>query len=288
MRHKLAIAIVLCLAAMALLGVGAAPAAAATCSDCHAAPDGPPAPDCATFVVGVDCATCHKNMSPHGTEYATPQLGLRLEGDTLKGGLHWAIHIPVHPWYPGERAVLGIGLPIPNVVVYLQQRLWGTSDWTDLAQVTTTAGTINAPNYSYALTSPTPWAAYRAVAEGGLKSEGVVRRPVQTVWLPRATLTLELGGVTDRVLPFGQTVQIHGDVAPTELAGKVVTVKTMRRNLANTGWIAGKTMLPTIGATGSYSCAFTPRYHRAYRVTVSVAATPDSLGRAKARIFWVK
>jgi hypothetical protein len=274
MKRTLALTIVLCLAAVALLGVGASPAAAATCVDCHAAPPaGPPAPHGVLVAAVTDCATCHKGMSPHATLF-DPADGVSSVGLTVRqasGRLTGRLVVFAAP--PPDRA-----FGISDVVVYLQQRLWGATAFTDLGQATTVGdGLINPGNtgtFAFTVPSPTPWAAYRAVAEGD--SEGWrVRLPQMAVWLPKPELTLTLSGLKAGVLPLGRTLKVSGAVAPTELAGKRVVLRLETKSAV--GWERyPRSGNGTISASGTYSWTFTPKTGDRLRIRARFAATPDS------------
>jgi hypothetical protein len=285
MKRKLASTVVLCLAAVALLGVGASPAAAA-CGDCHAAPPaGPPAPHGVLVAAVTDCATCHKGMSPHATLF-DPADGVSSVGLTLRQGSGQLTgRLVVFAAPPPDRP-----FGISDVVVYLQQRLWGATEFTDLGQVITAAGIpgnlSNTGTFAFTVPSPTPWAAYRAVAEGD--SEGWrVRLPQMAVWLPKPALTLTLSGLKAGVL-LGRTLKVSGTVAPTELVGKPVVLRLERKSAV--GWErypgSGK---GTIGASGTYSWTFTPKTSDRLRIRARIAATPDSSAVITAwRYFRVK
>lgn len=258
MRRKIVLTVLLCLATAAL-GIGAAPAlAAATCTDCHAAPpDGPPAPHGVLVAAVTDCATCHKGMSPHpdSASLARPALNLRFAAAShrLSGRLEW----------------------IGGRTVYLQQRLWGTGDFTDIAQVTTASGLFSIGNYGYTVPSPTPWVAYRAVAEGGVWGFVGPRTntPALTVWLPRPTLTLKLSGLTDGSITLGRSVTEKGHVAPPLLTGENVGATVFR--LRTGKWVEAKSGTAEIGATGTYTWKYTPGMRGSFRVRAAIAATDN-------------
>ena len=143
MRRKPVWAAILCLGVVALLGVGASPAAAApACVDCHAAPpDGPPAPHGVLVAAVTDCVTCHRGMSPHPAALRIP--GLSLKGESSAAGLVLTGKL----WQPGAANLIDgpggsymLKVGLPDVTVYLQQRLWTDTEFTDLTQVTTDGG----------------------------------------------------------------------------------------------------------------------------------------------------
>ena len=281
MNRKSAVVLIFCLAVVALLGVGASPAAAASCADCHAAPpDGPAAPACGTYVAGVDCATCHKNMSPHGATYATPNLWLDVSeaSGNLTGRLSWPGQGPHFASPRGDVQFPIFAIGIPDVVVYLQQRLWGETEFTNLTQRTTSGEGIKGM-FGYTVPSPTAWAAYRAVAEGGLKSEGVVRLPKAQIWLPTPKLTLKLSGLTDRSIKLGGSVTAEGAIVPAGFAGTMVFLEVQRRHALKTTtrpfyeWRVGTTRKTTIGDTDAYSYTWTPHIRCWYRIRARIDAT---------------
>jgi len=268
MKRKIVLAVVLCLAVVALLGVAAAPAAAATCTDCHVSPDGPPAPACGDMVTGVDCATCHKGMSPHPDLASLVKSALDLwlwdlstdTGYELRGRL-------------GKDITGFIFLGHPGVVVYLQQRLWGATDFTDLTQVTTEG---RGGWFTYTVASPTPWAAYRAIAQGHVF--GVVPRlymPQRTTLLPTPGLTLKLGGLTDRSITLGRSVTAKGTAAPTLLTGENVGATVFVKGPRTGRWLKAKSGTAEISATGTYAWKYTPGRRGSFRVRAAIAATDN-------------
>ena len=272
MKRKIVLAVVLCLAAVALLGVAAMPAAAATCTDCHAAPpDGPPAPHGVLVAAVTDCTTCHKGMSPHPdpASLGRPSLSLEFRGSTLSGDL------------PG----------IGGRTVYLQQRLWGASDFTDITQVTTSGNLMmHFGEYGYAVPSPTPWVAYRAVAEGGVgRFGGKTNVPAMAVWLPRPKLTtLKLGGVVNGVLTNSGKMTLSGSARPLLLAGESVNLTLQKFRAATHRWVKVKANAAVISATGTYSWRILSFAGGSYRIRASIAATANhGLVRTTWRYFKV-
>jgi hypothetical protein len=274
------LAVVLCLGVIALLGVGAAPAAAATCVDCHAVPpDGPPAPHGVLVAAVTDCVTCHRGMSPHPASQRIP--GLSLRGKPSATGLALTGKL----WQPGVVSfidgtngsyMLKVGLP--DVTVYLQQRLWADTEFTDLTQVTTDAGMFSEGAYSYTVPSPVPFAAYRAVSRGtvltpSLGSSGIWR-PAAAVLLPKPRLTLKLSGLTNGSIALGRKLKVSGTVAPIDLAGQDVFVKWQRR--VGRTWADVRDHFEKIGATGAYSWTLTVRKRGLFRIHAMIEATPDT------------
>jgi hypothetical protein len=282
-RRKPVLAVVLCLGAVALLGVGASPAAAA-CVDCHAAPpDGPPAPHGVLVAAVSDCTTCHRGMSPHPASLRIP--GLSLRGKSSAAGLVLTGKL----WQPGlvnfldgpnGSYMLKVGLP--DVTVYLQQRLWADTEFTDLTQVTTAAGMFSEGAYSYTVPSPLPFAAYRAIAQGTVVTSdpgsGSVWRPAARELLPKPKLTLKLGNVVNGVvLPLGAPV-FKGSARPLMLAGENVKLPVYKWRAATKRWARVKTATAAISAKGAYAWTFwwSQGYGPgAYRVRASIAGTAN-------------
>ena len=261
MRRKIVLATVLCLA-VAALGIGAAPALAADGCTCHTVEPPTATAAHAPLVVGVtDCTTCHKAMSPHPdpTSLATKSLSL---------------------WFgAASHKLSGRFVGVGGVAVYLQQRLWGANDFTDIAQVTTASGLWSMGKYSYTVPSPTPWVAYRAVAEGrlGMFTPRTII-PALAVWLPKPTLTLRLSGLTRGAVRRGHAVSVAGEVTPTDMAGQKVRLTVEKRD-AHSRWSSkwsGKyhpAVKRTISATGAYSWKYTPKLLGQYRVKAKIANT---------------
>ena len=157
MKRRIILALLLCLS-VAMLGIGAAPALAADGCDCHTAATPSPSatPAHAPLVASVsDCATCHVDWTvPH------PELPV---------SSFYAIHLAASPEAAAGTlsgfvgiAIFGYSAPHPGVVVYLQQRLWGATAFTDLGQVVTN----DKGGYTFTVASPQPSARYRAIAVG--------------------------------------------------------------------------------------------------------------------------
>ena len=281
MRRKPVLAVVLCLGVVALLGVGASPAAAATCVDCHAVPpDGPPAPHGVLVAAVTDCTTCHQGMSPHPASLRIP--GLSLSGKSTAAGLVltgklWQPGVVVFVDGPNGSYMLKVGLA--DVTVYLQQRLWADTEFTDLTQVTTDASDWGQGAYSYTVPSPVPFAAYRAIAQGtvvtsGLGSLGSYWRPAARELLPKPKLTFKLSGLTDRSIGLGRKLTVSGTVAPTDLAGQDVFVKWQEK--VGRRWADVRDHNETIRASGTYSWTFTVRKRGLFRIRAQIWPTPDT------------
>jgi len=270
MRGKIVLAIVLCLAAA--LTIGAAPALAASGCTCHtAAPPTGGAPAAhAPLVVGADCATCHSGwVEPHpdtGIYYALLWGGSSDAGYKLSG----RVGVPT----------IGGLLGHPGVLVYLQQRLWGATAFTDLTQVT--SGSEG--GFSFIVASPVPFAAYRAIAQGHVgplfRGGTGLFMPKKTALPPTPELTLKLHGRFDygiithpAYLTLGDSVRVNGTVRPRDLGGKV-TIRVQRRvNHDHHKWVTRITVKRAISATGTYSWKFTPGTRGRYRVGAAIPAT---------------
>ncbi|HEX5642764.1 MAG TPA: cytochrome c3 family protein [Thermoleophilia bacterium] len=280
MRRRPVLAVVLCLGMIALLGVGASPAAAATCVDCHAVPpDGPPAPHGVLVAAVTDCITCHRGMSPHPASPRIP--GLSLSGKSSAAGLVLAGKL----WQPGALNLIDgpngsymLKVGLPDVTVYLQQRLWADTEFTDLTQVTTDAGMFSEGAYSYTVPSPVPFAAYRAISQGAVLTpdfgSSSIWRPAAAVLLPKPRLTLKLSGLTNGSIALGRKLKVSGTVAPIDLAGQDVFVKWQRR--VGRTWADVRDHFEKIGATGAYSWTFTVRQRGLFRIRAMIEATPDT------------
>jgi len=206
-------------------------------------------------------------MSLRGTSSAA---GLVLTGKLWQPGLVNFID------GPNGSYMLKAGLP--DVTVYLQQRLWGDTEFTDLTQVTTDAGTFGEGAYGYTVPSPAPFAAYRAIAQGTVVApdpgSGSIWRPAARDLLPKPKLTLKLGGLTNGSIRLGRKLKVSGTVSPAGLAGQTVFVKWQEK--VGRRWADVRDHFETIGATGTYSWTFTLRKGGLFRIHASVEATPDT------------
>jgi len=277
MRRKIVLAVLLCMATALILG--APPALAAdVCTTCHTTPPtgAAPAPH-APFVVGVDCTTCHSDWVVPHPDAAT---GLRIDfsgrsaetGYQLKGRL--GLHGPM---------VATVLLGHPGVRVYLQQRLWGATAFTDLTQVTTGSK----GGFSFIVASPAPFATYRAIAQGhvgplfplvggstGLfMPKGMSLRPT-----PELTIMIrgfDVGPLTPARVKLGHTLTMDGTVAPADLGGKV-TIRVQKR--VDGRWVTRVSVKRAVSATGTYGWKFTPKHRGTFRVDARIPATATHRG----------
>ena len=272
-------AVVLCLGVVALLGVVASPAAAATCVDCHAEPpDGPPAPHGVLVAAVTDCVTCHRGMSPHPASLRIP--GLSLRGNSSASGLVLTGKL----WQPGVVSfidgpsgsyMLKVGLP--DVTVYLQQRLWADTEFTDVTQVTTAAGMFSEGAYSYTVPFPVPFAAYRALSQGTVLTPDLGSssfwRPAASVLLPKPQAHAQAGRPHRRVHPSRTEAQgeRHGGAHQSCRPGRLreVARKVGRR------WADVRTA-SNDRRHRHLSWTFTVRKRGLFRIRAMIEATPDT------------
>ena len=260
MRRRIVLTVLLCLATA--LAIGAAPALAASGCTCHTA-DPPTAPAAhAPLVLGVtDCTTCHKGWAVPHPELVVPSLTLMKDESAL---------------LRGRFVVKGKG--INGVVVYLQQRLWGKTAFTDLGQVTTQRPPMAERSgwFLFPVPSRTPWAAYRAVSEGVAGPPVVV--PGKRVWRPTPRLTLKLSNVVNGWVPPLGAPTFKGRARPLKLAGEKVSLPVYKFRAATQRWVKVKTATASISATGSYAWTYwwSQGFGRgSYRVRASIAGTAD-------------
>jgi len=269
MRRKIVLTVLFCLATA--LAIGAAPALAASGCTCHTAvpPTGGAPAAHAPLVVGVDCTTCHTDWTvPHpDAEQRWPFLRLRTSATGLE--------LP-----GGVRAVKLVGaVGHPDVGVYLQQRPWGATEFTDLARVTTDGG----GNYTYAVASPARFAAYRAIAEGHvgpLVGGGTALFEPQLAGptLMRPKLTLKLQGVKNGIVKLGNSVTATGTVEPADIGVKAI-IRVQKRVAAKSAawpwgwWVTRMIVYRALSATGTFSYRFTPRELGWFRVSFRTRTT---------------
>jgi hypothetical protein len=279
MKRTSALALTVCLAVGAALAMGAAPALAADGCDCHTTV--PPSPGAqaahAPFVAGVnDCSTCHVSWAvPHPVVAGGLFADLRGRSSDAGYRLNGRVGFASPMVFIGHR----------DVLVYLQQRLWGAAEFTDLTQVTT--GTKG--GFAFTMASAPPFATYRSIAQGHVftLSGGGTRlyAPKATTLLPTPTLTLKLHGRFDygiithaAYLTLGDSVRVNGTVRPRDLGGKV-TIRVQRRvNHNHHKWITRITVKRVISATGTYSWTFTPGTRGRYWVGATIPATAAHTG----------
>ncbi len=271
MKRKIVLVIVLCMA-VATLGIWAAPALAADGCSCHTAVPPTAVAAHAPFVASVtDCTVCHVDWTvPHPS--AARESFVRLRGRSSDAD-----------YKLGGR--VGFATPMvlighPDVVVYLQQRLWGATAFTDLTQVTTGAK----GGFTFTVASPPPFATYRAIAEGHvatLSGGGTsIFMPKKTTLLPTPELTImirgfDVGPITPASVKLGRTLRVGGTVAPADLGGKV-TIRVQKR--IDHRWVTRITVKRAISATGTYGWKFTPKSRGAYRVDARIPATAAHRG----------
>lgn len=269
MKRRIVLATVLCLA-VAALGIGAAPALAAGGCDCHTA-DPPTATAAhAPFVAGItDCAVCHVDWTVPHPEGRSPWVWVRpltrATGFELRG-------------FVGVLRAAPLGIQMlghPDVVVHLQQRVYGGTEFTDLGQAVTNEG----GGYTFPLPSPAPFAAYRAIAQGhvGALIVGGTGLFLPMVAGPTAMtpkLGLKLDGVSNGIVKLGRSVTAHGTVRPTDIGlhGALVRVQKW----VNGRWWTRTLVKRALSATGTFSYRFTPRLAGRFRISFSTPPVPPS------------
>jgi len=267
MRRKTLFAVALCLVVVAALAIGAAPALAADgCAACHTTPPTGDAPAAhAPYVASVtDCATCHVGMTePHAG------LGgqvMQLSKTTDSSGLGLVGRL-------GSQTFGNPFIPHPDVAVYLQQRLWGATEFTDLANVITDAG----GGFAYTLSpgAVVPYALYRVVTAGWVGPK-LTFMPAKRSVKPTPELTVRLwGGVeggywTPASLWLGRSTTVKGTVKPEDVGGKV-TIRVQKR--VNHKWVTRITRTRAISDAGTYSWKWTPKTRGKFRVDARIPAT---------------
>ena len=263
MRGKIVLTVLLCLATA--LTVGAAPALAASGCTCHTAvppTNGAPAAH-APLVVGVDCTTCHTDwVVPHPEGAKAPIFVLRGSSSDTGYKLNGPVGSPGGELFNGH----------PDVLVYVQQRPWGETAFTDLGQVTTDSK----GKFAYTVASPPPFATYRAIASGHVLGGITLFVPKASTLLPRPELAIGIrgfltGGWGEAISTrLGRTLKVGGTVAPADLGGKV-TIRVQKR--VQRRWVKDVTVKRVISATGTYSWKWKPRTRGTFRVFVAIPAT---------------
>ena len=276
MKRTFVVAVVLCLAATAALAIGAAPALAASGCACHTAvpPTGGAPAAHAPFVVGVDCTTCHPDWTvPHPD---AEQTSLYFWPRTSATGLKLTGSVGVVKWGPPALVYLRIGHP--DVVVYLQRKLWGATEFTDLTQVTTGGK----GGFSFIVASPPRFAVYRAIAEGHVGplvgGGSALFEPVYDQHFMTPKLTLKLQGVKNGIVKLGNSVTATGTVEPADIGVKAI-IRVQKRVAAKSAawpwgwWVTRMIVYRALSATGTFSYRFTPRELGWFRVSFRTRTT---------------
>ena len=260
MRRKIALAIVLCLAAA--LSIGAAPALAASGCTCHTDASPTATPAHAPFVASItDCTTCHVGWVVPHPDFIEPALTARLKKGEfgfltrLTGGLSI-------PW-----------VPLAGVTVYPQGMADGATDWSTGVPLATDGAGFWESGWSI-LSRVT----FRAISEGVAGPPVVMPALSGPFQRPIPTLTLKLRGLTHGAVALGKRLTAMGKVMPVELAGQKATIRLQRFYLAWPGRThkAWRTVLKaerTIGAAGGFSWRFTPKVRGQYRIRPFIEGT---------------
>jgi hypothetical protein len=267
MRPKFALATVLCLAAAALAS-GAAPALARDGCDCHTAvppTNGAPAAHTPFVAIVSDCTVCHTDwVVPHPHAEAP-----------------W-LFVDRTPYVYGTHRLsgfVGVGVDLwivrrhPGVVVYLQERAWGETAFTDLGQVTTGAK----GRFDFRVASPPRFATYRAIAQGhvGARIGGgtALFKPAVTVpSLMIPVLKLKLQGVTNGTVKIGHSVTANGTVSPADIGVKAII--RVQERVADK-WVTRTIVYRALSATGTFTYRFTPRELGVFRVKFRMQSTEE-------------
>ena len=254
---------VLCLA-VAALGIGAAPAAAADGCDCHTAvpPSGGAPAAHAPFVASVvACSTCHAGWAVPHPAAAVPTLTV------------YPLWIPSLNGPPPGGGVRGRhsagGTPVVGTV-YVQKRFWGDAEFVDVGQGRNVNATATYWADSLLQWPRDRWASFGAVAVGVAGPPVIL--PVQATWRPQPELTLALRRVADGVVTSSSLVTARGTAKPTKLAGESVALTVFK--LRNGKWVQFQSGDAMIGAKGAYKWTFGVQ-RGTYKMTAALAATQD-------------
>jgi len=218
------------------------------------------------FVASVsDCTVCHTDwVVPHpharlpwlllGIPYASPR-HLRLSG------------------FVGAARGIDIVRGHPGVVVYLQERAWGETAFTDLGQVTTGAE----GRFAFTVASPPRFATYRAIAQGHVGGRIVggtaLFKPAVTVpSLMIPVLQLKLQGVTNGTVKIDHSVTANGTVSPADIGVKAII--RVQERVADK-WVTRTIVYRALSATGTFSYRFTARELGVFRVKFRTQSTEE-------------
>ena len=268
MRRKMLLAIVLCLAAA--LSIGAAPAFAADGCTCHTT-DPPTATAAhAPLVAAVsDCTVCHAGMTVPHPSLVEPKLGFWAKARIADSGQE-------EMYLTGRLSAAGKG--VNGVVVYLQQRASGASEFSDVGQVTTHGGPMSGGGFfrsdDDSLTAAmAEGTSYRAVSQG--QSGATVFTPRMSTVTLTPTLTLwKLSGLRNGNLRLGRSAVAIWRAAPSWLAGE--KVRLILQKLRGTRMVRVRSVERILRDDGlSCRCRWevTPRTRGAFRMTAVWPAT---------------
>jgi len=268
MERKVVLAIVLCLAAA--LTIGAAPALAASGCTCHTT-DPPTATAAhAPLVAAVsDCTVCHAGMTVPHPSLVEPKLVFGAEAYIADSGQE-------EMYLSGRLRAAGKG--VNGVVVYLQQRASGASEFSDVGQVTTHRILMigdgffssDGDSLTAAMAEGT---SYRAVSQG--QSGATVLTPRMSTVTLTPTLTLwKLSGLRNGNLRLGRSAVAIWRAAPSWLAGE--KVRLILEKLRGTRFVRVR-MVERILRDDGLSCRcrweVTPRTRGVYQMTAAWPAT---------------
>jgi hypothetical protein len=257
------ITVVLTLAFVAALGMGAAPALAQDGCDCPTAVPPTHAAQAAhaPYLAGVtDCTTCHAGMTVPHTGRSTLAI-FDIHGRSIDAG--YRLHGQVY-----DILALGRGVWRANLTVYVQQRAQGETSFTDIGRATTNKFGF----FGFTVTSPLPYAYYRGIAQGQI-IPGRIAHPVLKILKPRPTLTLWLIGPTSGVLPLGHSITAKVKAKPVQMAGKTVRFTLQRRVAAK--WVTRRSVTRTLSAAATCSWTYKPATRGLFRIHVHRRSSAD-------------
>jgi hypothetical protein len=249
--------------AVAFVGVPAAPALAAASRTCHTAEpptNGAPAAH-ALYVPSVaECTACHVGLTlPHTGQVTREVIWMR--GRSIDAGYRLRGQIY-------DILVLGRSVQRADVTVYLQQRALGQTTFTDIGQATTN----RLGNFGFTVTSPLPYAYYRAIAEGQIIPTRTALPCIEDL-RPTPTLTLRLIGPTGGVRLLGHSITAKVKAKPQEMAGATVRFTVETRGA--TRWITQTTEKRVISASASCSWTYTPGARGLFRIRAANIKSAD-------------
>lgn len=249
--------------AAAFSGMSAAPGLAADSCACHTAlppTSGAPAAH-ALYVLGVaECTACHVGMTmPHSGQVTREVIWMG--GRTIDAGYRLRGQIY-------DILALGMSVQRADVTVYLQHRALGQTTFTDMGQATTT----RLGNFGFTVTSPLPYAYYRAIAQGQIIPTRTALPCIEDL-RPTPTLTLRLSGPTDGVRLLGHSITAKVKAKPKEMAGATLRFTVQTRGA--TRWITWTTLKRAISASATCSWTYTPRARGLFRIRAANVKSAD-------------
>jgi hypothetical protein len=168
---------------------------------------------------------------------------------------------------------------INGVVVYMQQRAAGASEFTDVAQMTTRPVIMSGPGRFWSREATlAEGMSYRAISQG--RSDAVVLAPrVRTVMATPALELWKMRGLRNGTLRLGRRVVAVGRAAPSWLVGETVRL-TLKKGPDRHQRVVRRVerTIRDGGVSGDFQWTFTPKTRGEYALYARWLATDEHPG----------